>query len=316
MTEIVIQVARAEPGAGAVQELGIENWNDDGSANVVAVTTMTTTMPDPGRRSRPAVDGSSRRSGKGSSGSKRPDPGAVNDEEGASVGPAEVPTDRTRVGARRGGCWCSTRRFPRCSTRRFPRCRRAVPTVSAPKPPSALRQWFSRHGTPGGGRRGGCQLRRSRRLRRCHRRDLSRGACDGGHQAADRRDRDGRDHHVVELYAGGYGSLPDRSAKYLGGDFEEQYRRYVDAIAATNKQAKVSSTTRVVGAAVESLRGGATGADARDRLHEHHLDDSANPQLPPSMKYLSYRLDLKRFGRDWRVTKMTTITSLDLTPKL
>ncbi len=46
MTEIVIPVARAEPGAGAVQELGIENWNDDGSANVVAVTTMTTTMPD------------------------------------------------------------------------------------------------------------------------------------------------------------------------------------------------------------------------------------------------------------------------------
>ncbi|MCB0923518.1 MAG: mammalian cell entry protein [Mycobacterium sp.] len=46
MNEVVIQVARAERGIGAVQELGIENWNDDGSANVLAVTTMTTTMPD------------------------------------------------------------------------------------------------------------------------------------------------------------------------------------------------------------------------------------------------------------------------------
>lgn len=46
MNEIVVQVARAERGVGAVQELGIESWNDDGSANVVAVTTMTTTMPD------------------------------------------------------------------------------------------------------------------------------------------------------------------------------------------------------------------------------------------------------------------------------
>ena len=42
----VVQVARAEPGVGSVQELGIEHWNDDGSANVVAVSTMITTMPD------------------------------------------------------------------------------------------------------------------------------------------------------------------------------------------------------------------------------------------------------------------------------
>ncbi len=46
MNEIVVQVARAERGVGIVQELGIENWNDDGSANIVAVTAMTTTMPD------------------------------------------------------------------------------------------------------------------------------------------------------------------------------------------------------------------------------------------------------------------------------
>ena len=49
--------------------------------------------------------------------------------------------------------------------------------------------------------------------------------------------------------------LSDRSAKYLGGDFGQDYRRYVDAIAPTNKQAKVTSNTQVVAAAVESLRG-------------------------------------------------------------
>lgn len=46
MNEIVVQVARAEPGVGIVQDLGIERWNDDGSASVVAVSATTTTMPD------------------------------------------------------------------------------------------------------------------------------------------------------------------------------------------------------------------------------------------------------------------------------
>ena len=30
--------------------------------------------------------------------------------------------------------------------------------------------------------------------------------------------------------------LADRSSKYLSGDFEEQYRKYVDAIVPTNKR--------------------------------------------------------------------------------
>lgn len=46
MNEVVVQVARSEPGVGTVQELGIERWNDDGSANVVAVSSMVTTLPD------------------------------------------------------------------------------------------------------------------------------------------------------------------------------------------------------------------------------------------------------------------------------
>ncbi len=35
----------------------------------------------------------------------------------------------------------------------------------------------------------------------------------------------------------------------------------------------------------------------------------------PSLKYLSYRLFMKRQKSRWLVTRMTTITSLDLTPK-
>jgi Mce-associated membrane protein len=46
MNEIVVQVARAEPGQGSVQSIGVERWNDDGSADVVAVSSMITTFPD------------------------------------------------------------------------------------------------------------------------------------------------------------------------------------------------------------------------------------------------------------------------------
>jgi Mce-associated membrane protein len=46
MNEVVIQVARAERGFGTVQEIGIERWNNDGSASVIAVANMTTKLPD------------------------------------------------------------------------------------------------------------------------------------------------------------------------------------------------------------------------------------------------------------------------------
>lgn len=110
--------------------------------------------------------------------------------------------------------------------------------------------------------------------------------------------------------------LPDRSARYLGGGFEEQYRAYVDAIAPTNKQAKVTSSTQVVGAAVESLRGAPEANEATAIVYTNTTSTTPQSNNVPSMKYLSYRLELSRYGRDWRVTKMTTVTSLDLTPKL
>ncbi len=71
--------------------------------------------------------------------------------------------------------------------------------------------------------------------------------------------------------------LPDRSAKYLSGDFEDQYRKYVDAIVPTNRQAKVTNNTQVVGTAVESLQrlGG-----HRDRVHQHDVHQPAEQEHP------------------------------------
>ncbi len=105
--------------------------------------------------------------------------------------------------------------------------------------------------------------------------------------------------------------LPERSAKFLSGDFKDQYRKFVDAIAATNKQAEVSNTTQVVAAAVESVQGN----DATALVYTNTTSTSPKSKIP-SMKYLSYRLDFKRTGTEWLVTKMSTVTSLDLTPKL
>jgi Mce-associated membrane protein len=106
--------------------------------------------------------------------------------------------------------------------------------------------------------------------------------------------------------------LPDRSAKYLSGDFEDQYRKYVDAIVPTNKQAKVTNSTEVVGTAVESLN----GSEATALVYTNSTSTSPLSKNIPALKYLSYRLQLTRDGSRWLVTKMTTVTSLDLTPKL
>jgi Mce-associated membrane protein len=107
-------------------------------------------------------------------------------------------------------------------------------------------------------------------------------------------------------------SLAGRSARFLGGDFEAQYRKYVDAIAPTNKQAQVSNNTEVVGTAVESL----DGKDATAIVYTNSTATSPLTKNIPSLRYLSYRLNLERRDAKWLVTKMTTITSLDLTPQL
>lgn len=106
--------------------------------------------------------------------------------------------------------------------------------------------------------------------------------------------------------------LADRSAHFLSGDFEAQYRKYIDAIVASNKQAQITNTTQVTGAAVETLN----AADATAIVYTNTTSTSPLTKGIPSLKYLSYRLSLKRDRAQWLVTKMTTITSLDLTPRL
>jgi Mce-associated membrane protein len=106
--------------------------------------------------------------------------------------------------------------------------------------------------------------------------------------------------------------LADRASQYLSGDFQAAYRKYLDALVAPNKQAQITNTTQVVGAAVESL----SASDASAIVYTNTASTSPSTKDVPSLKYLSYRLELKRDHARWLVTKMTTITSLDLTPKI
>ena len=107
-------------------------------------------------------------------------------------------------------------------------------------------------------------------------------------------------------------TLADRASRYLSGDFEAQYRKFVDAIVAPNKQAKVTNRTQVTGAAVETL----DDPNASVIVYTNTTSTSPLTKNVPSLKYLSYRLFLKRSNSGWLVTRMTTITSLDLTPKV
>lgn len=105
-------------------------------------------------------------------------------------------------------------------------------------------------------------------------------------------------------------TLADRASRYLSGDFEAQYRKFVDAIVAPNKQAKITNHTDVTGAAVESI----DDNNAVVIVYTNTTSTSPLTKNVPSLKYLSYRLFLKRAKSRWLVTRMTTITSLDLTP--
>lgn len=105
-------------------------------------------------------------------------------------------------------------------------------------------------------------------------------------------------------------SLADRAAAYLSGDFGAQYRKFVDAIVAPNKQAKITNSTEVTGAAVESL----DDPNAVVMVYTNTTSTSPLTKNIPSLKYLSYRLFMKRTNGRWLVTRMTTVTSLDLTP--
>jgi Mce-associated membrane protein len=107
-------------------------------------------------------------------------------------------------------------------------------------------------------------------------------------------------------------SLPDRSAGYLGGDFANEYRRYIDAIVAPNKQAQVTNTTQVMGTAVETV----TPTEATALVYTNSVATSPGSKNVPSLRYLSYRLTMQRHDAKWLITRMSTVTSFDLTPQL
>jgi Mce-associated membrane protein len=107
-------------------------------------------------------------------------------------------------------------------------------------------------------------------------------------------------------------TLPDRSAGYLGGDFANEYRKYIDAIVPTNKQAQVTNTTQVMGTAVETV----TPTEATALVYTNSVATSPVTKNIPSLRYLSYRLTMERRDAKWLITRMSTVTSLDLTPRL
>jgi Mce-associated membrane protein len=107
-------------------------------------------------------------------------------------------------------------------------------------------------------------------------------------------------------------TLDARAAKYLGGDFAKDYKEYIGRIVAANKQAQISNSTQVLGAAVESL----TPTSATAIIYTNSVATSPVTKGIPSLRYLSYRLQLERRDGHWLITTMTAVTSLDLTPRL
>ena len=107
-------------------------------------------------------------------------------------------------------------------------------------------------------------------------------------------------------------TLADRAATYLSGDFGAQYRKFLDGIVAPNKQAQITNNTEVTGAAVESL----DDPNAVVIVFTNTTSTSPLTKNIPALKYLSYRLFMKRTNDRWLVTRMTTVTSLDVTPQL
>lgn len=107
-------------------------------------------------------------------------------------------------------------------------------------------------------------------------------------------------------------TLPDRAEQYLGGDFQAQYRKFVEAVKTPNEQAQVTNTTEVVGAGIESL----DGPDAVALVFTNTTATSPLTKDIPSLKYVGYRLTMKREGARWLITKMSTISFMDLTPQI
>lgn len=104
--------------------------------------------------------------------------------------------------------------------------------------------------------------------------------------------------------------LSARAAEFLEGDFGAQYSKYVDQILWPNKQAKVTNATEVLAVGVESL----VGSEAAALVYSNTTTTSQQTDVP-SLKYLSYRVVMRKHGSRWLLARMTTVTSLELTPQ-
>jgi predicted Ser/Thr protein kinase len=106
--------------------------------------------------------------------------------------------------------------------------------------------------------------------------------------------------------------LSERAGRYLTGDFQAQYLKFVSAIAEPSKQAHITSKADVVGAGVETL----AGSEATAILYVNATSTSPATADKPSLKYFAYRMTMQKHDSRWLVSKMTTITSMDIEPKL
>lgn len=108
-------------------------------------------------------------------------------------------------------------------------------------------------------------------------------------------------------------TLSDRAGKYLTGDFGAQYRKFVDEkVVGPNKQFKMTNSTEVAGVAVESV----DGPNAVVLVYTNTTATTPMKKNIPSLQYLSYRLIMRREKGKWLVSRMTTVTSLDVTPQV
>jgi Mce-associated membrane protein len=107
-------------------------------------------------------------------------------------------------------------------------------------------------------------------------------------------------------------TLADRAEHYLSGDFNAQYRNFLEAAATPNKQAQMTDTTEVVGVGVESVN----GADAVAIVFTNTTATSPLTKNVPSLKYVGYRLTMTRKDSRWLVTNMSTVSFTDLTPQI
>ena len=99
-----------------------------------------------------------------------------------------------------------------------------------------------------------------------------------------------RDHHAVVVHPGQHGLACGPIGGYLTGDFAVQYRKFIDSIVATNKQAQVTNST------IGARHSGGIGdpSEATAIVYTNSVATSPVSKNIPSLRYLSYRLEMKR----------------------